>query len=483
MGKLSAVLSGCCLLLLVAIHPYSSSDLEPFPTHLNQLIPGIMNTYRIPGVAVALIENGVITWVQTYGYADREQQRQVTPETYCRMESISKPVTAWGVMRLVEQGKVQLDAPVQDYLGDWQFPRSEYAVDEVTVRQLLSHSSGLPLGDISLRYDPAEEKPGLRESLSAQARLQQSPGTSFLYSNVGFNLLEVVIEHVSGESFADFMQAEVLLPLGMQDSTFRWREELRTNLSLGYDRYGKAVAPYVYSEQASGGLISTIGDIARFVAAGMDVAGAKGRQVLGRPAIEAMYTPVTDIGGLYGLAFDSYGLGYFVERLPNGLSAVSHGGQGCGWMTHFHLVPETGAGIVILSNSQRSWPLIAQILSDWAKWQGLGSIGMGKILLGQRLLWLVNALLLTASLYQAWQAARGLLTGRLAFAPRNANSSAWRRIQCGTAVSLTLLILWAAQQDYLEVTSLFPIASVWLGFALLATAAALLLSAGCKGQR
>ncbi len=483
-----AILVSCCLLLFTVSHSRSAGSVLPqaplktFTAHLDQRIPAMMQTYGIPGVAVALIKDGKTSWMQAYGYANREQQLEMTAKTYCRMESISKSVTAWGVMRLVEQGSVQLDSPLTAYLSNWQLPQSDFAQEEITIKQLLSHSAGLPLGDISLRYAPEEEPPGLKDNLSREARLQQPPGTSFRYSNVGFNLLELLIESVTGESFAEFMQEEVLQPLGMKDSTFSWREELRANLSLGYDHQGNAIAPYVYPEKASGGLISTIEDIAQFVAAGMEVDDPLGLCILGRESIAAMYTPVAEINGLYGLAFDSYGLGHFVERLPDQHDALSHGGQGCGWMTHFCSVPATGDGIVILSNSQRSWPFIASLLSDWAKWQGFESLGMSLILVGQRLLWLGIGLLLSLSIWQLWRVMEGLFVGKRTFALRNIKSSALRMLQSGSAVALILSVLWAANQDYLEITSLFPIASTWLGVALLVCAAALLFSALTRGD-
>lgn len=100
-----------------------------------------------------------------------------------------------------------------------------------------------------------------------------------------------------------------------------------------------------------------------FIKAGMVNYSDTGNNVLNYRSITDLYKPVVKVPGLYGIAFNSYGLGHFIEYLPEGLKAVSHGGQGHGWMTHFHFIPEMGDGIVILTNSQRSWPLIAGVLA------------------------------------------------------------------------------------------------------------------------
>lgn len=125
-----------------------------------------MKAYDIPGVGFALIQCDGTTWSKAYGYADLEKGRKMTADTYCRVESISKSVTAWGVMKLVEQGRIELDQPVGKYIKDWQFPNSKYSWEKVTVERLLSHSAGMPMGDIFERFSPTEEIPSLEENLT-----------------------------------------------------------------------------------------------------------------------------------------------------------------------------------------------------------------------------------------------------------------------------------------------------------------------------
>lgn len=485
-GRFGAAIAGGLIFLVIVLSAATlhsagkvkkHASQEAFTAYLDDRIPDLMKRYAVPGVTIALIQKGRTTWSGAYGSADLERGRAMTPDTYCRVESISKSVTAWGVMRLVEQGRVELDKPVQGYIRNWKFPQSKFRPEKITVRQLLSNSAGMPLGDIFERYPPGAEMPSLEESLSKQAVLFQQPGSSFSYSNVGFDLLELLIEAVTGRDFAEYMEKEVLLPLGMHHSSFVWSEKLNPAVPVGYDLKGNSVPLYIYPEKASGGLLASVEDIATFVAAGMTDFSPKGSPVLNSQSVKELYTPTINVPGLYGLAFPSYGLGHFVERLPNGKRAVSHGGQGGGCMTHFYSVPETGDGIVIMANSQRSWPLFAYILSDWAAWRGFGSVGMGRIVQAEKALWVLIVLIGLSVLWQVWRLEQGLLSGRRRLAPLSKEFRLLRLTQGGLSLILTAILLWCVSQDYLDITSLFPIASGWLGIAALGGAVALLLSA------
>ena len=344
----------------------SGTSLNTFTEHLDKRISKLMEIYKIPGVSMALVQNREIVWKQAFGYADIEKDIRMMTDTVCRVQSISKPVTAWGVMKLVDQGKIELDTSVSYYLKNWSIPASELSQEKVTVRQLLTHTAGMPLGDILTRYAPQENMPSLKDKLTMEARLIQEPGTSFSYSNTGYNLLEMLIEDVTGLEFAMYMEQEILVPLGMTKSSFELDATLDPPVPMGYNLKGEEIPIYVYPEKASGGLFATSEDIAKFVLAGM--VDSK-QEVIATESIDHLYTSMAEDLGIYSLVFDAYGLGYFTELLSSGHLSVSHGGQGTGWMTHFHALPETGDAIVILTNSQRSWPFIAYVLSDWAEWR------------------------------------------------------------------------------------------------------------------
>ncbi|NLC52541.1 MAG: serine hydrolase [Firmicutes bacterium] len=220
---------------------------------------------------------------------------------------------------------------------------------------------------------------------------------------------------------------------------------------------------YLYPSKASGGLFATAQDIARFAAAGM-----KENPVLSSESIKRMYKPETNKIGIYGLVFEAYGLGHYLEKLPNGLRSVSHGGQGNGIMTHFQTVPETGDAIVILTNSQRSWPFIADVLSDWAQWRGFPSVGMGRIIWGHLVLSAVIGMLISASLLMVLRAVDSF---------KRQKRARFRLLRVSTAAILLGILIWCGSQEYLFVTSVFPVLSVWLGAAVVVFSVALLLSA------
>ncbi|MEK6481028.1 alpha/beta fold hydrolase [Catalinimonas sp. 4WD22] len=443
--------------------------------HFEDRIPVLMDRYDIPGTIIALIQKGEITWSNAYGYADLEEGRKMSPTDYCRVESISKSVTAWGVMKLVEQGKIEMDRPVQQYLKSWKFPESEFPEKKITVRQLLSHSAGMPLGTIGVRYSPKDTVPTLKESLTKDAVLIREPGLSFFYSNTGYNLLELLIEEVTGRDFAEYMESEVLHPLGMRHSSFNWSEDFDPPVPFGYDLYGNSIPVYIYPDKAAGGLFATIKDVATFVTAGMTDFSSTGIKVLNTRRINELYTPVVKVPGFYGLAFNSYGFGHFIETLPNGKKAVSHGGQGSGWMTHFYSVPEIGEGIVIFTNSQRSWPFFAHVFQDWAEGRGISSVGMGNIIIATKAVWVLSGLIFLAVVWQLWQLVLGIVTGKRRFAPLAIKFRLLRLVQFTLSLILSSVLIWAVNQDYLFLTSVFPIASGWFGFSIFLFAMLLLL--------
>ena len=263
--------------------------LEKFTFYLDERIPEIMEAYDIPGASIALIKGGETIWTKAYGYADLETGRKMTTDTLLRVESISKSVTAWGVMKLVEQGKIELNRPVNQYIKSWKFPKSEFEEEEITVKYLLSHTSGLPLGDFTKRYSPTKEIPSLKDSLSMEAILEQKPGISFSYSNVGYNLLELLIEELTSCDFSEYMKREILIPLRMNNSSYTWSEDFNPAVPFGYDLTGEAVPVYVYPEKGSGGLFATVEDVALFVAAGMP-SSSQNHKVLSTQSINILHS-------------------------------------------------------------------------------------------------------------------------------------------------------------------------------------------------
>ena len=433
-----------------------------FLSHFNEFIPRLMNRYDIPGCSLAIVKDGELFWYGSFGYSERDKGIPLTSRDPFRVQSISKPVTAWGVMKLVEDGRVELDTPISNYIDISGFIVENNYLESVTIRQLLTHTSGLPLGDVFTIYPPGSKMPSLKDKLLDEVVISTEPGSTFSYSNTGYNLMELLIEEVTGRSFSEYMESEILIPIGMTQSTYDLSESMIPYIPTGYTISGNPVPPYVYPEKASGGLLSTNRDLAKFMIASMG-ADSRGNYILDDATIAAMHLPQVSDLGIYSLVFDAYGLGHYVEELPNDKTSISHGGQGTGIMTHMQFVPESGDGIIILTNSQRSWPFISYLLREWAIWRGFAPLGMNRIILGEQLLFGLVGSVWAVIIFQAKKTI-GL------FKFTNTDHENLNKTKCCflilMATTILVVLSWCLDQRYLLITTLFPTASFQLGIAL-----------------
>lgn len=429
------------------------ASLDAFTDHIDRSVPKAMRRYDVPGLAVALVRDGEVAWTRAYGFADVESAQPLHIDSLFHTGSISKSVTAWGVQALAEGGRIGLDDPVAEYVPDLALEGSGRLNPEITVRRALSHTTGAWRGPLGREYPVDASPPPPIEALTSDLRFVTPPGATFRYSNHGFDLLELVVQRGIGRPFDAYMRDEVLEPLGMDDAYFAWRDASAERMPMGYDLHGRPIAPFVYATKASGGLVATVGDVARFVAASV---GPGGRAVLSDAARRELHAPVVSISDAFGLVADGYGLGHFVEETADGRTAVWHGGQGHGWMTHFHAVPELGAGIVVLTNSQRSWPLISGLVRDWARWTGVGPVKFGRIAYGVTIVQILALAMLMASLGLAARLVAGARSGRLRFAPLARANRGRRTWQVAVGLAAIGGVAWSAAQPYLLVTSVFP---------------------------
>ena len=458
----------------------SSISLEEMSENLEEQVPELMEYYDIPGAAVALIREGEVAWWQSFGYADREAQIPVTDETLFRAESITKSVTAWAVMNLVEAGRVDLEDPVERHLGGWQFPNSNFPSQEVTVRRLLSHSAGLSGG--LTREPPGEERPPRQEVLEGKhglprAELVRSPGSGFEYSNQGFVALELMVEEVTGRDYQAYLQEEILGPLGVETFYFDIDEEASSNLATGYDYEGEPVPMYQDPFRGAGGLLISAEDLARFWAAGAAASDGQepGKGVLQPESVKRLYTSEVKPDGFYALGSDGFGLGYFIDILPGAEKAVFHAGEGAGSLGQAYLVPQEGEGIVILTNSKRSWPLIYQLTGKWADWSGYSRPAMSQAYSTvQGVIWVLVALLLLGAAVKVVLLWWWLRAGHNCFAPFSPEKRFTRFLQVGLAL-MALLLWWLVGE--MVVANLLPVIYGRLGLALGALAVSTLLTA------
>lgn len=342
------------------------TDYKGFKSKLDKIVPVLMKKYNVPGTAVGIIRGGGTNFLKGYGWADKENKVQTNENTLFQAASNSKTFTAWGIMLLVEDGKLNLDTPVGRYLTRWHLPQSRFDNEGVTLRRILSHTAGLLPGSYA-GYPPGQKLPTLEQSLSGEAkgtggvRLAGEPGLKYKYSGGGYVLAQLIIEEVTGKSFAEYMEEAVLKPLGMEDSSFEWNKGIQANVSKAYGVLGGNLPNYLFTEQAAAGLYTSVSDFSRFIEGNMAVLNKTGgkKGVLRSESLALMLTSIDE----------DYGLGYIIKELPDSTKLVYHGGANRGWRSQFAFLPERGDGLVVLTNSENGENLHRDLVSLWTKWE------------------------------------------------------------------------------------------------------------------
>lgn len=324
-------LGGLALLAWVSMKaqaaPVKAADFQ----ELDAAIAAQIQKHGLPGVAVAVIEGDQITYLQGYGTAGLG--RAMTAQTRMVIGSQSKSFTALAIAQLSEAGKLDLDAPVQTYIP-WFLVADEQASAQITIRHLLQHTSGLSgSGYPVILPDDASLEEAVR-SLE-QASLTAPVGTRFQYFNLGYDVLGYLIELRSGETYADYLQANIFAPLGMDSSTARPQDV--SDLAQGYTRLFGFNVPMAETfpeyEIPSGFIVSTAEDMARFALAMKN----DGEGLVSPQMMRQIFTPGPG----------SYGFGWFIH--DNG-ALIMHGGANWTFATDVNLYPRADRAFVMLIN-------------------------------------------------------------------------------------------------------------------------------------
>ena len=326
---------------------------------------------KLGSAALLLIQNGEIAAAHDFGVANAEIASHVKLDrTLYQLASVSKVVTAWGVMKLVEDGRLLLDKPVIFYLKRWKFPVSKYH-DRVTVRHLLSHTAGLNDLFGYAGFLPGESIQSLEASLTLTqdpvsgkprgVKVMWEPGKKWLYSGGGYTVLQLLIEELTHQSFADYMAENILQPLGMRSASFDWEAiaaEGRTeDLATSFDRKLKPSVRRRYTATAAASLYATPQDMARFVRA-----YTRSNPVLSQETLKQMMTPQPG-------AHQDWGLGHtlYVDDGAGGY-IVGHDGANLPALGHTVRVnPATGNGLVLMISGNIE--LSGQLGDDWVYWE------------------------------------------------------------------------------------------------------------------
>jgi CubicO group peptidase (beta-lactamase class C family) len=313
-------------------------------------------------IVLTLLENGrvVSTWNASHG-------RPVDSASLFQVASLSKWITAVGVMHLAEQHRIDLDVPISRYLKRWKIPPSQYDNNDVTVRRILSHTAGLTDGLGYLGFGPGQTLQPLSASLTHATDAQPSasgdvhvgiePGTAWRYSGGGYTMLQMMIEDVTGQSFKDYMRESVLMPLGMTHSTFVNPDP--SHLAEVYDADGHKTFYRKFTALAAASLFTSADDLTRFLQAQLP----QSHGVLKSQTLAAMRQPLAK---LYGIPIWGAGNALYAPNAKGGFVVGHDGNNAPGINTTARIDADTGDGIIVLSSGNPT--LASEIGGDWVYW-------------------------------------------------------------------------------------------------------------------
>ena len=330
----------------VSVHPLDANDLKAW---LDGLLPYAMKTGDIAGGVIAVVKDGKVLFEQGYGYADVEKHIPMDPDkTLVRPGSTSKLFTWTAVMQLVEQGKIDLDRNVDDYLD---FKVSPPKGAPITMRDLMNHKAGFEEGLKDILAKDPEKLPSTEAYLKEHPRpLLFRPGEVPAYSNYGCALAGYIVQRVSGEPFERYVEQHILRPLGMRQSTFDQPlpERFRKDLSEGYRTASSEPQPYeLIITRPAGSMTTTAADMTHFMLAHLQQGRLGDYDLLSRQTTQLMHTPSeTSLPG-----FSTMAHGFFFDE-KNGHTVIGHGGDTIFFHTELDLLPEDGVGIFYNFNSR-----------------------------------------------------------------------------------------------------------------------------------
>ena len=330
--------------------PAVSAAFDGFDTYVDQML----ERWEVPGLAVGVVKDGKVIYMDGFGYRDVEKGLAVTPETLFAIGSVSKPFTALSVGMLVDEGKLDWDTPVIEYLPDFRL-YDEYATLHATPRDLLAHRTGLPGHYMMIAATPFSRDEIYRRLryLEPSAELREV----YQYNNLMYMTCGYLVGRIAGQTWEEFTAERVFKPLGLKRSTFRGEGvgEL-DNIALPYEKKRGKVAAIPFPAKAAaapaGGIISSVEEMAEWLKVYLNQGRIEGRQLVSPAVLKEMHTPQMPIrytpddptGPL-----EAYGLGWTI-RPYRGHYLVHHGGWIDGFVSWVSMMPKDNIGVVVLSN-------------------------------------------------------------------------------------------------------------------------------------
>ncbi len=357
----SGLMGLAILMLVLTLSACATPPAKPEPTirgdyayterYLRWFIPREMRRVGVPGLSIALVDDQRVVWAQGFGYADAARKLPATTQTLYGIGSISKLFTATAVMQQVEQGHIDLDTPITQYLPEFSMRTRYTGSAPISVRNLLTHHAGLP-GDYlkgmwSLHPAPFEQLlPLLRNEY-----VSYPPDLVFSYSNIGYALLGRLVEQASGQPYVAYMQTALLTPLGMSHSHYLTQSSDDPELAVGY-RQGKPGAErYLLREVPAGALVSSVSDMSRFIRMCLADGRVDNHALLSQASLQEMWRRQNS-----HVALDMdfrIGLGWMLglPALDYAGLVVHHSGGTLGAASQLMLLPQHKLGVIVLANS------------------------------------------------------------------------------------------------------------------------------------
>ena len=341
-----------CVMLLVMFALPARADQEsadesvPFNKYrkFRAYLEQKMESTNTPSISIAVAQEAKILYEESFGWANREKKILATPHTIYSLASVSKPMTATAMMILAERGLIDLNEPVNSYLGNTPLKSFEGNVSDATVTCLLHHTAGLPT-IWNFYFDGAQiQRSPVSVSIEKYGILTSSPGTRYEYSNLGYGIAEYIIECVSGKSYRQFMKSEVFEPLGMHESLVITTSAEYESIAARYLE-NKNISPfYETMSRGGGGICASVHDLLRFGMFHLKNHLSDQKAILSDNTIDTMQFCVDP-----AVPDSPYKLGWDVKNM-SGYRIVSHGGGMPGVSSVLMLVPSENIAIAVLSN-------------------------------------------------------------------------------------------------------------------------------------
>ncbi len=335
---------------------------------LNGNITKRMEELKIKGISIAVIRNYKLDWAKGYGWADSAEGREVTTNTRFQAASISKSLNSLGVLKLVQDGKIDPEADINSYLRTWKFPYDTVSKDKkINLYNLLSHTAGLDIHGFP-GYERSAPIPNIYQVLKGErpantkkVRSLFEPGLKFKYSGGGTTISQLIVTDAALMLYADYMQLEVLSPLGMNNSSYKQPPSDTAVLASGYYMNGTRVPGkfHIYPEQAAAGLWTTPTDLAKYIIDCQLTLESRSRKVLSPEMMKKRMEPYID---------SAAALGVFIQKRGD-RKYFNHNGGNEGFVCTSYGSLEGGDGLVIMTNSE-NFNIIEELTNSVARVYG-----------------------------------------------------------------------------------------------------------------